>query len=49
MTLKMLQELNDLLGKLQDLDNLRVLILLGEGKHFCTGLDLREASEILSP
>ena len=39
----MFLELNQLLTKLQDLDGLRVVILTGNGKHFCTGLDLRQA------
>ncbi len=41
MNWKMVLELNQLLDKLQDLEGLRVVVLTGNGKHFCTGLDLR--------
>lgn len=43
-TPKMLIELNDALKAAEDDRNVRVLVLSGEGRGFCSGLDLKQAS-----
>ncbi len=43
-TLEMLSRLNDELKKADDDQNVRVLVITGAGRGFCTGLDLKQAA-----
>lgn len=44
-TLGMLRELSDIVRGLNDSEKVRVVMVMGEGKAFCAGADLKEASE----
>lgn len=44
-TPEMLQQLNDELKAADDDSNVRVLVITGAGKGFCSGLDLKQAAE----
>ena len=45
MNMKMVEELHDLLAILSKDDSIRVLILTGQGRGFCSGADLTEAGQ----
>lgn len=47
LSLDMLDELIDALGKLQRDTDCRVLILTGAGKGFCAGIDLKEMNDMM--
>ncbi|MCU1658413.1 MAG: enoyl-CoA hydratase/isomerase, partial [Pseudonocardiales bacterium] len=51
MTVRMFRELEALADALDDNDEVRVLVLTGAGKAFCSGYDLDDADELahLSP
>jgi enoyl-CoA hydratase/carnithine racemase len=44
-TAEMLGELNEALKRADDDGNVRVVVLTGEGRGFCSGLDLKQAAE----
>jgi enoyl-CoA hydratase len=41
-------ELEEIFGSLDEADNVRVIILSGEGKHFCSGIDLTLFGQLTS-
>ena len=45
LTAQMCQELYDVLKDVNHSDNVRALLLTGEGRAFCTGLDIAELKE----
>ena len=45
MNMKMVEELHDLLAILSKDDSIRILILTGQGRGFCSGADLTEAGQ----
>jgi enoyl-CoA hydratase/carnithine racemase len=49
MTLQFFKDVEDLFNKIRDDKNIRVVVLHANGRIFCAGLDLKEATTILRP
>jgi enoyl-CoA hydratase len=43
------QEIGDVFAYLDELDEVRVIVLTGEGKHFCSGIDLSLLATVTTP
>ncbi|HPG25677.1 MAG: enoyl-CoA hydratase/isomerase family protein [Spirochaetaceae bacterium] len=47
--LRMATELRDYFGRLEEERSVRVVVMRGEGRAFCAGLDLKDAATVMGP